>query len=91
MYLPPYSPDHNPIEEAFARRLSPSSRGCSEESGARSREALVKAMGVALEAITVGAARGFFGHRRYRVPAQSLMTDALVQNRLPTVSCSRTG
>ena len=66
-YLPPYSPDLNPIEEAFAKL-----KGLLRRSGARSREALVEAMGVALDAITVGDACGFFGHCGYGVPAQSL-------------------
>ena len=67
LYLPPYSPDLNPIEEAFAKL-----KGLLRKSGARSREALVEAMGVALDAITVGDARGFFGHCGYGVPVQSL-------------------
>jgi transposase len=67
LYLPPYSPDLNPIEEAFAKL-----KGLLRKSGARSREALVEAMGAALDAITVGDARGFFGHCGYRAPAQSL-------------------
>jgi hypothetical protein len=41
------------------------------KSGARSREALVEAMGAALDAITVGDARGFFGHCGYGAPVQS--------------------
>jgi transposase len=67
IYLPPYSPDLNPIEEAFAKL-----KGLLRKSGARSREALVEAMGAALDAITVGDARGFFGHCGYRTPVQSL-------------------
>ncbi len=67
IYLPPYSPDYNPIEEAFAKL-----KGLLRKSGARSRQALVEAMGAALDAITVGDARGFFGHCGYRAPAQFL-------------------
>lgn len=67
IYLPPYSPDLNPIEEAFAKL-----KGLLRKSGARSREALVEAMGTALGAITIGDVKGFFGHCGYRVPAQSL-------------------
>ena len=66
LYLPPYSPDLNPIEEAFAKL-----KGLLRKSGARSREALVEAMGAALDAITVGDARGFFGHCGYGAPVQS--------------------
>jgi transposase len=67
IYLPPYSPDLNPIEEAFAKLKSLLRR-----SGARSREALVEATGAALNAITITDTRGFFGHCGYCAPAQSL-------------------
>ena len=68
IYLPPYSPDLNPIEEAFAKL-----KGLLRKSGAKSRQALVvEAMGAALDAITVGDVRGFFGHCGYRAPVQSL-------------------
>lgn len=67
VYLPPYSPDLNPIEEAFAKL-----KGLLRKKGARSREALVEAMGAALDAITVGDARGFFGHCGYVALVQSL-------------------
>ena len=61
------------IEAAFAKLKS-----LLRKSGARSREALVGAMGAALDAITVGDARGFFDHcGGYRASDQSLMTDAL--------------
>jgi transposase len=67
LYLPPYSPDLNPIEEAFAKL-----KGLLRKSEARSREALVEVMGAALDAITVGDARGFFGHCGYRTSVQFL-------------------
>ena len=67
MYLPPYSPGLNPIEEAFAKL-----KGRLRAAMARSREALIEAMGAALDAITAQDARGFFGHCGYRTPAQSL-------------------
>lgn len=67
MYLPPYSPDLNPIEEAFAKL-----KALLRRAGARSREALIEAMGRALEAVTASDARGFFEHRGYRSMAQSL-------------------
>ncbi len=41
LYLPPYSPDFNPIEEAFAK-----TEGLLRKAGARRRETLVEAMGV---------------------------------------------
>ena len=67
IYLPPYSPDLNPIEEAFAKI-----KGLLRKAGARSREALIEAMGRALEAVTVSDARGFFKHRAYRPLDQPL-------------------
>ncbi len=67
LYLPAYSPDLNPIEEAFAK-LKASLR----RAGARTREALLEAMGRALDAITAKDARGFFAHRGYRPLAQPL-------------------
>jgi len=36
------------------------------KAGARTREALIEAMGRALEAVTAQDARGFFGHCGYR-------------------------
>jgi transposase len=65
LYLPPYSPDLNPIEEAFSKV-----KGILRKAGARSREALVEAMGGALGTITPRDARGFFGHCGYWPPDQ---------------------
>ena len=67
LYLPPYSPALNPIEEAFAKLKTLLRRA-----GARSREALIEAMGRALDAVTASDARGFFEHRGYRPLAQPL-------------------
>ena len=67
MYLPPYSPDLNPIEEAFSKM-----KGILRKVGARSREALIEAMGKALDAITSWDAKGFFEHCGYRSPGQLL-------------------
>jgi transposase len=67
LYLPPYSPDLNPIEEAFAKL-----KALLRKTGARTREALVEAMGRALDAVTASDARGFFEHRGYRATAQLL-------------------
>ena len=47
LYLPPYSPDFSPIEEAFSKV-----KGLLRKAEARSREALVKAMGEALDTVT---------------------------------------
>jgi transposase len=67
MYLPPYSPDLNPIEEAFAKL-----KALLRKAGARTREALLEVMGRALDAVTASDARGFFEHRGYRPLAQPL-------------------
>jgi transposase len=67
LYLPPYSPDLNPIEEAFAKL-----KALLRRAGARTREALIEAMGRALDAVTASDARGFFEHRGYRPLAQPL-------------------
>jgi transposase len=67
LYLPPYSLDLNPIEEAFAKL-----KGLLRKAEARSREVLIEAMGQALEALTVRDARGFFEHRGYHATAQLL-------------------
>ena len=60
LYLPPYSPDLNPIEEAFSKikRLL-------RVFGARTKEALVEAIGKALDVVGAGDARGFFTHCVY--------------------------
>ena len=67
MYLPPYSPDLNPIEEAFSKI-----KALLRAAEARTREALIGAMGRALDVVTGGDARGFFEHRGYRVAVHLL-------------------
>ena len=67
LYPPPYSPDLNPIEEAFAKV-----KGLMRRVQARTRDALVEAMGAALSALTARDARGFFEHCGYSMPVQSL-------------------
>ena len=67
MYLPPYSPDLNPIEQAFAKL-----KALLRKAGARTRDALLEAMGRALDAVSASDARGFFEHRGYRPLAQPL-------------------
>ena len=67
LFLPAYSPDLNPIEQAFAkvkahlRRLA-----------ARTFDALVEAIREAIDAVTPADARGFFAHCRYPLPDQLL-------------------
>jgi transposase len=61
VYLPSYSPDLNPIEEAFAKI-----KDLLRKAAARSKEALVEAQGAALSAVGAQDARGFFEHAGYR-------------------------
>ncbi len=63
LFLPPYSPDLNPIEEAFSKV-----KGFLRRAEARTRETLVEAVGAALEAVRAQDARGFFSHCSYRLP-----------------------
>lgn len=65
LYLPPYSPDFNPIEEAFSKV-----KGILRKAEARSRNALLEAMGRALSAVSARDARGFFEHCGYRAKVQ---------------------
>ena len=65
--MPPYSPDLNLIEEAFAKV-----QGLLRLYGERTQKALIEAMGRALDAVTARDARGLFGHCGYRSTAQSL-------------------
>ena len=67
VYLPPYSPDLNPIEGAFSKV-----KGLLRRAEARTREALVEVMGRALDAVTANDARGFFSHCGYRTVDQLL-------------------
>jgi transposase len=63
-YLPPYSPDLNPIEQAWSKLKT-----CLRAAGARSREALEAALGPALAAITAQDTRGWFRLAGYFTPA----------------------
>ncbi len=65
LFLPPYSPDFSPIEEAFSKI-----KALLRKAAARTREALVEAMGRALEAVTAKGARGWFAHCGYAVRDQ---------------------
>src|SRR5215207_1588126 len=65
LYLPSYSPDYNPIEEAFAKIKEILRRAC-----ARTREALLEALGEALSAVSFQDAQGFFEHAGYHTTAQ---------------------
>jgi transposase len=65
LYLPPYSPDLNPIEECFSKIKS---LLCKAE--ARTRELLLEAMGGAISSITERDVQGFFEHCGYRLLVQ---------------------
>ena len=67
LFLPPYSPDLNPIEEAFSKVKASLRRA-----RARSRETLVGAIGRAICAVTARDARAFFEHCGYRLQGQPL-------------------
>lgn len=67
LYLPPYSPDFNPIEEAFAKI-----KALVRKAEARTREALVEAIGRGISMVTAEDARGFFDHCGYSTPVQLL-------------------
>ena len=67
IYLPAYSPDLNPIEEALSKI-----KHLLRKFGTRTKEALIEAMGRALAAVSAQDVRGFFEHCGYRTPAQQL-------------------
>ena len=66
LFLPAYSPDFSPIEEAFSKV-----KALLRRAAARTREALlVEAIGRALDAVTARDARGWFAHCGYAIGAQ---------------------
>jgi transposase len=60
LYLPAYSPDCSPIEEAFSKLKAFLRRG-----GARTHEVLQEAIGHALQTVTAQDALGWFTHCGY--------------------------
>ena len=60
LFLPAYSPDLTPIEEAFSKL-----KAFLRRMGARTHEALREALGAGLETITRQDAAGWFGHCGY--------------------------
>ncbi len=62
-FLPSYSPDLNPIEPAWAKVESELRRV-----GARTAEALHRALGTALDSISARDASAFFRHAGYGRP-----------------------
>ncbi len=67
VFLPSYSPDLNPIEEAFSKM-----KGIARKVGARTREALEEAIAVALSTVTSEDSAGWFKHAGYKPQDQSL-------------------
>jgi transposase len=60
LFLPPYSPDFSPIEEAFSKI-----KALLKKNAARTRGALLEAIGRAISAVTLEDAVGYFGHCGY--------------------------
>jgi transposase len=67
VFLPSYSPDLNPIEEAFSKI-----KNILRKSGARTHQALLEAMEEALSKVTTGDVAGWFDHCGYQVEVQYL-------------------
>lgn len=72
LFLPAYSPDLSPIEEAFSKLKTLLRRV-----GARTREALQEAIAQALTLITAQDALGWFTHCGYPLPLHSEMAQSL--------------
>ncbi len=66
-FLPPYSPDYSPIENAGS-----SLKSSLRKASARTRETLHSAISDALEAITPHDAHGYFQHCGYLLPSHPL-------------------
>src|SRR5216683_1113480 len=67
LFLPSYSPDLSPIEEAFSKL-----KAFLRWVGARTPETLQEALGQALLTITVQDAHGWFGHCGYQPVASNI-------------------
>jgi transposase len=63
VFLPAYSPDLSPVEEAFSKIKT-----LIKAAGARTRATLDAAIAVALAAVTAGDAAGWFAHAGYPTP-----------------------
>jgi transposase len=66
-FLPSYSPDLNPIEEAFSKI-----KALLKKKAARTKEALLEAIAEALRAVTPKDTEGWFAHCGYDTEAQYL-------------------
>ena len=67
VFLPCYSPDLNPIEQAFSKI-----KNILRKLGARTHEALLEAMEEALSKVSAADAAGWFDHCGYQVEVQYL-------------------
>ncbi len=67
VFMPSYSPDLNPIEQAFSKI-----KNILRKLGARTHEALLEAMEEALSKVTPADAAGWFNHCGYQVEVQYL-------------------
>ena len=65
LFLPAYSPDLSPIEEAFSKL-----KAFLRRAGARTREALEEAICQALQTVTAQDAQGWFRHCGYLPPEE---------------------
>jgi transposase len=63
VFLPAYSPDFSPVEEAFSKLKT-----LIKAAGARTRAALDAAIAGALAAVTASDAAGWFAHAGYSAP-----------------------
>jgi transposase len=76
-FLPSYSPDLNPIEEAFSKV-----KAVLRSAAARAHEALVEAIWAALAAISPADARGYFSHGGYGRPQRRRSLAPTARSRL---------
>ena len=67
VFVPSYSADLNPIEQAFSKI-----KNILRKVGERTHEALIEAISEALSAITLGDVVGWFDHCGYQVEVQYL-------------------
>jgi transposase len=68
LYLPPYSPDLNPIELLFAKL-----KAMLRKAAARSLEALWNTVGSLLECFSSAECRRYFRHAGYHTPKRNLL------------------
>jgi transposase len=63
IYLPPYSPDFNPIENLWSKV-----KEALRSAAARNIETLCQAIAAAIESVTASDCQGFFEHSGYAMP-----------------------